>query len=301
MSAYPRTAASRYRTHGPTGVQRAPTPGKSPEQTRPQDPSPLGRQSALSPGRIEDWPEAAGSAVPQPGEVHVWRVRVPAYGCEPVGWHALLDVEERRRLDRKHCRGSYQRELTARATLRLLLGSYLKCPPQSIRLARLAAGKPVLDSRRRTGPLEFNLSHAGDWVLLAFASGVRVGIDVEEWRTMEYDEIVRRYFAPAELEAWGLVPREDEQEAFFAAWTRKEAYLKATGLGLTQPLESFAVRYTPRDAPAELLWCAESPQEPQRWTLAALPPERGYAAALAVEATTVHLIRRTWRADDSCG
>jgi 4'-phosphopantetheinyl transferase len=233
--------------------------------------------------------------------VHVWRVRVPPYGRGPAGWHALLDAEERHRLNRKHHRSSYQRELTARATLRLLLGSYLKCAPQSIRLAREAAGKPRLASHGHTCPLEFNLSHAGDWVLLAFAAGVRVGVDVEAWRPMEYDEIVRRNFAPAELHAWDLVGRADQQEAFFAAWTRKEAYLKATGRGLTQPLESFAVRYTPSDAPAELLWCAEGPGEPQRWTLVALAPGKGYSAALAVEAASVHLARRTWQTNDTHG
>lgn len=258
-------------------------------------------QSSTAVGDADDWPEAVPAAAPPADEVHVWRVRVPDFGHEPAGWHDLLDAEERRRLDRKHHRVDYQRELTGRASLRLLLGAYLKRPPPSIRLTCEPGGKPILGTRRPDTRLEFNLSHAGDWVLLAFAVGVRVGIDVEAWREIEYDEIVRRYFAPAEQEAWARVPGEDEQEAFFAAWTRKEAYLKATGLGLAQPLESFAVRYTPRDANAALLWSAEDPQEPRRWALAAFSPGPGYSAALAVEAPCKRIVRRSWRPDNPLG
>lgn len=232
-------------------------------------------------------------ARPAPGtlaadEVQVWRLRVPPVGSEPAIWHDWLSVEERERIGRKRQAIDRQRDLTSRAGLRRLLGTYIGCSPGEIAFATGASGKPVLAPCPGGPRLEFNISHAGEWVLLAFAHA-RVGVDVEAWREIDHDEIVRHYFAPAEQAAWEGVPAAKRLPVFFSAWTRKEAYVKALGTGLTTPLDQFAVRFHPADAPAALLSCEEGGGEVQRWTLADCSPAPGYSGAGAVEAPAVRI------------
>lgn len=218
---------------------------------------------------------------------------MPASGAEPPTRLDVLTEDERARLARKRQAADRQRELTSRAALRLLLGAYLGRPAREIGIATEGEGKPVLADAPAGTRIEFNVSHSGNWVLLAFALGCRVGIDVEAWTELSSDEIVRGFFAPPEQLAWEQLPPAEKQAAFFSAWTRKEAFLKALGVGLARPLDSFAVRFAPRDAPAELLWCADDPLAPQRWTFAACDPHSGYSGAVAVEARSVEFVYHT--------
>jgi phosphopantetheinyl transferase len=132
------------------------------------------------------------------------------------------------------------------------------------------------------GSIEFNVSHSGDWVLLAFARGRRVGIDVEQWREIGAAKILGEFFQPEEAAEWALWPEPERAGAFFGAWTLKEAYLKALGAGFAKPLRSFRVRIAPGTAPA-LVACADDAQAPERWHLARLEMAPGYSAALATE------------------
>lgn len=218
----------------------------------------------------------------------MWRLRVPAVGTEPASWRDWLSVEERERIGRKRHALDRQRDLTSRAGLRFLLAGYLGCDPGGIDLTTEANGKPVLTPSPGGPRLEFNASHAGEWVLLAFAHR-RVGIDVEAWREIDHDEIVRHYFAPAEQAAWEGVPAAERLPAFFAAWTRKEAYVKALGTGLNLPLDRFAVRFHPADVPAELVSCEEG-GDARSWLLADCSPAPRYSGAVAVEAPAARII-----------
>ncbi|HEY0968283.1 MAG TPA: 4'-phosphopantetheinyl transferase superfamily protein [Opitutaceae bacterium] len=229
----------------------------------------------------DSWPSCA---VPPPltsFEVHVWRVRVPAVGAEPAGWRALLTSDEQARVERKRMPADRQRELSSRAVQRLLLGAYLGVRPESVAFTTEQRGKPVLAGAVPGARLEFNLSHSGDWSLLAFARNHPVGADVERWRDLERDDLVRQFFAPAEQREWADIPPERRRAAFFAGWTRKEAYLKALGVGLMKPLDSFAVRLDP-GAPAALLSCTEDPAAATRWRIDAFTPAEAYSAAVAV-------------------
>ncbi len=216
------------------------------------------------------------------GVAHVWRVRADVPAEEENRWRMLLAGPEEERLGRFHFAADARREAVSRAALRLLLADYLDLAPGKIAFATEAKGKPYVAGSAPDRRIEFNVSHSGEWVLLAFARGRRVGIDVERWREIEAEQILRDFFLPEEVEEWRRWPEDRRPAAFFDAWTLKEAYLKGLGAGLSKPLRSFRVRLGPTEPPA-LTWCADDADAPQKWSLARLGVAPGYAAALAAE------------------
>lgn len=239
--------------------------------------------------RTEDWTTLASPPPLESGEVHLWRVAIPEPARIPPGWLGLLDAEEQERVARKRIPLDARRVLTSRASLRLLLGGYLDVPPASVSIAAAANGKPHLATRPAASPLEFNVSHSGDWVVLAFARGLPLGVDVECHRELEFTALVNGFFSPQERESWSRLPAAEHTQAFFSAWTRKEAYLKGLGLGLFKSLDSFSVAFGGDPAP-ELIWCASDASAPQRWRIASIDLAPGYSCALAVAsaATALH-------------
>lgn len=199
----------------------------------------------------------------------------------PPHWTGLLTPEERERVARKRIPIDGRRTLTSRACLRILLGGYLGVPPHEIALAAGAGGKPALAGPAASGQLEFNVSHSGEWVLLGFSRGLAVGVDVEHHRELEFDDLVKGFFSPAERAAWAALPPDGRREAFFATWTRKEAYLKALGVGLAKSLDSFTVTVGASTTP-QLVWCADASHASEHWSIASVTPAPEYSAAVAV-------------------
>jgi 4'-phosphopantetheinyl transferase len=180
--------------------------------------------------------------------------------------------------------------------LRTILGRYLDVAPGTVRFCYGPHGKPALiaEMAEQTG-VRFNVAHSHDLALYAVTRGREVGIDVERIRAeVASTEIAQRFFSPAEVAALCALPDELQTEAFFACWTRKEAYIKATGGGLSHPLDGFDVSLTPGE-PVVALRTHADPQEAARWSLRALDPGPGYAAAVAVEATRWNLTCWQWR------
>lgn len=169
-------------------------------------------------------------------EVHVWVARTDLPAEEIRTLSALLDDDERARAARFRFEADQHRSIVARATLRRLLATYLGRPSHDLRFDFGPQGKPAL----RDAALEFNVSHSGPLVLLAFASGSPIGVDVEQEKS-ERDRlaIARRFFAPAEAEA--VARAEDIAGAFYRTWTAKESVIKAVGGGLSIDLSSFLV------------------------------------------------------------
>jgi 4'-phosphopantetheinyl transferase len=156
-------------------------------------------------------------------------------------------------------------------------------------------GKPALVYPPHGAHVHFNLSHSGELALYAFAYDKRVGIDVEYKRSdVEYEAIARVSFSPNEQAVLRSLPNEVKQEAFYNCWTRKEAYIKALGKGLSHPLDQFDVSLTPGESPA-LLADRQDPQAPARWSLCALAPEAHYAGALVVEGAGLQLTCWQWQ------
>lgn len=206
---------------------------------------------------------------------------MPDAGGIPPAWPGLLDAGEQAHAARKRIPLDARRTLTSRACRRLLVGSYLGVPPAAVEFATTAAGKPQLAVAAGAPALEFNVSHSGNWVVLAFARGLALGIDVECHRALEFSELVNAFFSPQERAAWSSLPAAEHARAFFSAWTRKEAYLKALGLGLLKPLDSFSVAIDSGPA-SDLVWCSSDASAPDRWAIASLDLAPGYACALVV-------------------
>jgi 4'-phosphopantetheinyl transferase len=175
------------------------------------------------------------------------------------------------------------RFIAARAMLRRVLAGLVGADPAELRFLYGRAGKPALS----TGP-QFSLSHSDDLGALAVAYDLEIGIDVERLRPIE-PELADRFFAEDESAALRALAEPARTRAFFACWTRKEAYVKSLGDGLLAPLDRFSVSL---DEPARLLWVEGDPGAPARWRLAHLEPARGFVGAIAAPSPAWRLVRR---------
>lgn len=206
-------------------------------------------------------------------DVHIWVVPLVAEGAALAALAATLPREEEQASRRFLHSGARRAHVTGRAVLRRLLSLYSGRPPQDIAFATDPHGKPAA-----AGELAFNLSHSGELALVAFALHCALGVDVEAVRhSDDWLPIARRFFAPAEAAALARLAAAEREAAFFRCWTRKEAYVKALGLGLAAPLADFEVTF----APGEPARFKRLPAGAGGWSLHDLAVQDGYAAALA--------------------
>ena len=200
----------------------------------------------------------------------------------PPALRALLSDDERARMDRFLRPADRVRFGVAHGWLRRVLGAYLDMAPSALAFGAGEHGKPFL----RDAALEFNLSHSGDLALVAVAAHGPVGVDVERWdHAVECLDLAERFFSAAELGALHAL-RDDAPrvvEGFFATWSRKEAYLKATGHGITRGLRHFDVPFAPGSA-AALLADRLDADATGRWAIAELAPAPSYSGALVAAA-----------------
>jgi 4'-phosphopantetheinyl transferase len=234
-------------------------------------------------------------AVPPPdlalvsGEIHVWRASLDRVREEAGRLFETLDPEERQRAARFAFERHRRRFVVARGVLRNILARYLSLHPGEIVLQFNEYGKPSLKAGAGGAPpLHFNVSHAEETALYAFSAELEVGVDVEYVRRdMSTAGIAEQFFSPEEVRAFRGLPEHLRTEAFFNCWTRKEAYIKALGKGLSHPLDLFTVSLAPGQ-PASLLRDETDPAGAGQWSLRELQVGPGYAAALAVR-------KRDWR------
>jgi 4'-phosphopantetheinyl transferase len=232
--------------------------------------------------------------VPGPAEVHVWRVRLDPEPERLEALWATLSPDERARADRFHFSRDRNRFVAGRGQLRCLLGRYLLEDPGRVRLAYGPRGKPRLASEPAAARLSFNLSHSGAQALCAVAPGAAVGVDVESLRAWEdAASVAGRYFSASEAAALRRTAPGLRAAAFLTCWTRKEAFIKATGDGLSLPLHEFDVSVT---GDAVLLRTAWDPDEAATWSLADLSGGlSGCIAALAIRGHGWRIRWRDWR------
>lgn len=224
-----------------------------------------------------------------PDQVDVWRISLdlPTASTESLG--STLSTDEAQRATRFHFPEDRSRYITAHGGLRKILARYLRCAPRELNFYTDDYGKPALDGHK----LEFNLSHSGEYALVAITQRRKVGVDIERIRSdMEIENIASRYFSQREVSELFALPSEQRIAGFFNCWTRKEAYIKAHGLGLSLPLESFDVSLTPSE-PAILRATRPDSNVAARWTLFSLDVASGYASAVAVE-RSINLEIRLW-------
>lgn len=227
-----------------------------------------------------------------PGEVHLWSARVDLDAPRVEQLYALLDPSERQRASRFHFERHRRRHVVRTALLRSLLGGYLARPPQSIRFRFGEKGKPAL-AESEEPKLRFNLSHSEEVAVFAFTTDCSLGVDVEFLRPMpDAEEVATRFFSRSEVAMLETVGKSQRELAFFNCWTRKEAYIKAIGDGLSKPLDQFAVSLIPGDAPRFLSVDGDQ-AEAHRWTLHHFEPCEGYLGALAFRGQGLRISART--------
>ena len=211
-------------------------------------------------------------------EVQVWRVWLST--TEPtLGYYrTVLCLDELNRAERFRFENLKRSYIVCRGGLRVLLGHYLGCNPREIEFVCGQKGKPAL---RGMSPVRFNISHSGDLALYAFTLDCELGVDVERLRELDdLESIASRFFCAAEASELLSLRPEDRRTAFFRCWTRKEAYVKAVGDGLSIPLDRFQVTLLPGD-PSRFVHIANDTQAALQWTLHHLDLAPGYIGALA--------------------
>jgi 4'-phosphopantetheinyl transferase len=248
------------------------------------------------------WPAPPEALTLSHGEVHVWRAPLEQPPCVAGRLRLTLSEDERERAARFHFERDRIRFMVARGALRSILGRYLNTAPGDLPFSYGTHGKPSLSPEfaaaslgSAAGGLEFNISHSHTLALIAVARGRALGVDIERLRADAAErQIAERFFSEQEVSALCALPEAQQPRAFFDCWTRKEAYIKARGEGLSFPLAEFDVSLQP-GAPAALLCVRGDARESGRWSLCALDVEPGYAAAMAVEGSGWRL--RAWQWD----
>ncbi len=214
-----------------------------------------------------------------PGIVHLWQRPLHAPSAEVSACYELLSIEEQERARRFRVERPRNEFVLTRGTLRSLLAQYLGGAPQEVRFRYACQGKPALEGE---SGLSFNVSHTNGLALMAFVKQRAIGVDVENvGREVEAERLAERFFSEHEHQALRRLAGDELQAAFFRCWTRKEAYIKAKGNGLSLPLHQFDVSIVEGDRDA-LLATRPDPSQAERWTIRDIPMGTGYVAALAV-------------------
>jgi 4'-phosphopantetheinyl transferase len=220
--------------------------------------------------------------------VAIWNIFIPDHRAEALECRDLLTDDELERAEKLVKPGDSGRFILCRGLLRRILADYLQTDPCGLRFSRNPQGKPFLEN----SGLEFNLSHSHDRLLIAVTAGRAVGVDIEFRRSgLNMESIAKRWFAPEEQAFFQAL--ENPEEGFFEIWSKKEAYVKALGLGIYQELNTFAVPLG--ESPFfPVLGCCDAPGGcGESWFFQTLEIDSSYAAALVSQAPAVPVILRT--------
>jgi 4'-phosphopantetheinyl transferase len=221
-------------------------------------------------------------------DVHVWRATLDQTPSQIQSFLHTLAADEQARAERFYFERDREHFIVARGLLRTILGRYLNREPGGLSFYYSSHGKPALAGESDGDAIRFSISHSHGVALYAVTRGREVGIDLERIRfDVAIAEIAERLFSRREVAMLRKLPTEVQHQAFFHCWTRKEAYIKARGEGLSLPLDQFEMSLAPGE-PAALLGTRPDPSEASRWSLHELTLAPGYVAALAVE-------RHGWR------
>jgi len=226
-------------------------------------------------------------------EVHVWAAPLAVSASALATLKNTLSYSELERAARFRFERHRDRFIAGRGMLRVLLGRYLRADARQLEFEYGAAGKPELRGKPAGNSPHFNLAHSEDLALVAITRAAAVGVDVERVRPLkDSSELVSRFFSPREHALFKDLPESQKAVAFFNLWTRKEAWLKATGEGIAHSLHLVEVSFLPGE-PARLLTLPESRGSHPSWALLDLQPAPGFVAALAIAAQAPKL--RCWR------
>jgi 4'-phosphopantetheinyl transferase len=235
----------------------------------------------------------SGPVALAPDEVHVWRASLRPPAGLLARLEAHLSPDERARAARFRFPVHRTAFVAGRGVQRDILARYTGLAPAELTYREGSHGKPELDGAA-AAEIRFNVSNAGDLALYAVTVRREIGVDLEQLKPMpDGMDIAQRFFSAPENEVFAALAEEVRDLAFFRCWTRKEAYIKAVGEGLSMPLDRFDVAFAPGE-PARILRTRGNPAEAERWSMLALEPGPGYVGAMAVEGTGWHPVLFDW-------
>jgi 4'-phosphopantetheinyl transferase len=213
--------------------------------------------------------------------VNIWKIDYKSFSGDEKQWLHILNNQEQTRAQKFHYQADRKRYRVTRALLKIILSRISGNNPVDISFSYNNHGKPYL---KNTQKISFNVSHSGDLGLIAVSDLTLLGIDVEKYRKrIDPNRMAKRFFSMSEQKELSLLSDNHILEGFFNGWTRKEAVIKALGLGLAMPLRNFDVTLTPGQ-PARLLNIRHQDEKVQDWTINNIPMDGDYAAAYAVKA-----------------
>jgi 4'-phosphopantetheinyl transferase len=259
--------------------------------------------AALSSAQQPFWSSASSKLTFPAGRVDVWQVRLddtapPDSGAggssvAPPG-STILSPDEIARANRFHFDKDRLHFTRCRSALRHLLTAYLQISPEAIVFEYKDGGKPQLRANQNPRALQFNVSHSGGLALIAIGSEHQLGIDIEKMRAdVDTLALAERFFSPRERASLHTLPESLQALGFYACWTRKEAFLKATGQGLSFPLTDFSVTTHPDHRP-EIEEIQGDSEARKHWFLSDLSVAEGYRAAVAFNGQSPTLATYLW-------
>jgi len=228
--------------------------------------------------------------------VHVWLLSLIFDDSQIDYFKSLLSEDEKNRAARFRFDKPRKQFIAARGQLRILIAAYTKLLPEQIRFKYNSYGKPSLEMPANSARLFFNVSHSHQLALIAFSNQYELGVDIE-WVPPDFNglHLASRFFSQKEVKQLRQVPEALKNEAFFNAWTRKEAYIKARGKGLSIPLSGFSVTLIPGE-PARLIETGHDPEAVHSWSVKDLPVPSNYKGA--VVANTGQFEVKLWNGEN---
>jgi 4'-phosphopantetheinyl transferase len=224
-------------------------------------------------------------------EIHVWWAGSSVSDDEHAWLRRSLTADDHHRAARYRLDLLRRRFVTGRGILRVLLGAYLEVSPEAVRLQYGSFGKPALDRCHRSD-ITFSLAHSQEVIVYAVGRGAELGIDLEHLRPLNHAAIVDRFFSTRECSAFHALPDSQKLMAFLLGWTRKEAYLKGRGAGLSECLGDVEVTLAPGE-PARIL-ATKDAAETGNWRLETVAAADGWLCTLAEMGGPRRLTTKHW-------
>ncbi|MHA4844102.1 4'-phosphopantetheinyl transferase family protein [Flavitalea antarctica] len=240
------------------------------------------------------WLDTPHNLILSEDEVHVWRADLEIDERTKTSLLTLLSPDEKNRAQKFRFAKDSRNFIAARGILRLLIGKYLAINPAEFSFQYSKFGKPGIANNNT---LHFNISHSQNIALFAFSKRFNIGVDVEFVNPdIEVRDIARNFFSTNEIRKLLALPGNQQALGFFNCWTRKEAFIKAVGEGLSFPLDKFEVSLEP-DKPAALLATDWDPEEVSKWSVYSLFPGANFVGCLVIEGFVEHVKLWNWRTD----
>ncbi len=223
------------------------------------------------------------SAKLRPGEIHIWKIACNGQSSpdSDILQSDLLPEETVRMKQFAHPKDKLRYAL-GHTTLRKLLCWYTECPKEEICIINAPHGKPYWKNPSQYPSVEFNLSHSGDWILLAFSLDYFLGVDTERIDTgKNLEKLAQRFYHPQEIKQYQNMDDSHKVSLFFHCWTIKEAYLKGLGEGLLHPTNEFYVNLSAWREPDTIYTIYSKDNLPTLWCAQHLPVSEGYVGTIA--------------------